>query len=213
MMGSLQVQPLTDCWIAASWEEYARQIEAPGYEKAIGYYYRGHMRLEMLPVGFDHGTDHNVVALVINLYGICKGIPLTLADNCTYRRTGRQECQPDLSAYIGGRARLVPKNTSIVSLDEYPAPDLVVEVAKTTLLDDLGTKRSLYEEMGVAEYWVVDVQNVQVIAYAIRDLGSQQIEASYVLPGLEMALLKAALELNRQTDQSQVGAWLLSQMS
>lgn len=169
---ALQVKPVTDCWVAAPWEEYVRQIQVPGYEQAIGYYYRGHMRLEILPVGFDHGTDHNVVALAINLYAICKGIPLTLADNCTYRKTGSHECQPDLSAYIGDRARLVPKNTSIVSLDEYPAPDLVVEVAKTTLLDDLGTKRSLYEEMGVAECWVVDVHNAQVIAYVIRDRGS-----------------------------------------
>ena len=47
-------------------------------------------------------------------------------------------------------------DTNIVNLDRYPAPDLVVEIAKTTLLDDLGTKRSLYEELGVAEYWVVD---------------------------------------------------------
>ncbi|MCC5649018.1 Uma2 family endonuclease [Nostoc sp. XA013] len=48
------------------------------------------------------------------------------------------------------------------------APDLVIEIAKTSLLDDLGTKRclatsrfasTLYEELGIAEYWVVDVQN------------------------------------------------------
>lgn len=88
-----------------------------------------------------------------------------MPDNCTYRKARVQECQPDLSCYVGNRAQVVPQNTNIVNLDQYPAPDLVIEIAKTTLLDDLGTKRSLYEELGVIEYWVVDVQASQIIAY------------------------------------------------
>jgi len=227
-MSSLQTPPATDTWIATSWNDYLLVIVDPAYEKAKGYYYRGHMRLEMSPVGFDHSTDHGLIALAINLFAIAKGIPLTLADNCSYRKVGVRECQPDLSCYIGDKAQAIPKGTNIVSLDQYPAPDLVIEVAKTTLLDDLGTKRSLYEDLGAAEYWVVDVQNAQVFAYAIfgdrvreacakreaspqENRGSKRINESQVLPGLEIAVLEKALQLNRQADQSQVGAWLLNQ--
>jgi Uma2 family endonuclease len=105
----------------------------------------------------------------------------------------------------------VPYNTSTINLDRYPAPNLVIEISKTTLLDDLGAKRSLYEEIGVAEYWVVNVDLGQVIAYAVTKQGSQRIEGSQVLPNLPISLLTEALQRSRQTDQSQVGAWLISQ--
>ncbi|WP_373529809.1 Uma2 family endonuclease [Nostoc sp.] len=116
------------------------------------------------------------------------------------------------SYYYKGYMRLeMPAGTGIVKLDRYPAPDLVIEIAKTSLLDDLGTKRSLYEELGVAEYWVVDVQNAQIIAYAIVDQGSRRIRESQVLPGLAMSILEEALRRSREMSQSEVGTWLLSQ--
>jgi Uma2 family endonuclease len=93
----------------------------------------------------------------------------------------------------------------------YPAPDLVIEIAKTSLLDDLGTKRSLYEDLNVSEYWVVDVQNAQIIAYSIAEQGSKRIQVSQVLPGLAMSILEEALRRSREMNQSQVGSWLIRQ--
>ena len=219
-MSELQTRPRADTWVAASWEEYVRTIEDPIYEKAKGYYYKGHMRIEMLPVSFDHGQDHVVIILAVNLFAAIKGIPLRGLDTTTLRKPGVRECQPDVSYYIGDseallrsadRAQAIPSGTGIVNLDEYPAPNLVIEVAKTSLLDDVGTKPALYEELGVAEYWVVDVQNVQILAYAVADQGSKRIQVSQELPGLTIAILEEALRRSRETDQSQVGAWLLSQ--
>lgn len=212
-MSNLQIQLPADTWTPATWEDYLKIVEAPDYDKARSYYYHGHMRLEMSPVGFDHSIDHSIIAFAINLFAVVKGIPITMADNCTYRKAGIQECQPDLSCYLGNKAQAIPKGTNIVNLDQYPAPDLIVEVSKTTLLDDLGIKRSLYEDMGVAEYWIVDVKNTQVLDYAIGDRGSHQIDVSQVLPGLTIATLTEALDRSRQTDHSQVGAWLMSQFS
>jgi Uma2 family endonuclease len=77
------------------------------------------------------------------------------------------------------------------------------------LKDDLGTKRSLYEDLNVSEYWVVDVQNAQIIAYAIADQGSKRIRESQVLPGLAIAILEEALRRSREMNQSEVGSWLL----
>jgi Uma2 family endonuclease len=210
-MSDLQTELSTDTWIAASWDEYLQAIEDSAYETAKGYYYKGHMRLEMLPVSFDHGKDHVVIIFAVNLFTALKGIPATGLDTTTLRKTGMRECQPDVSYYLGNRAQAIPSGTGIVNLDQYPAPNLVVEVAKTSLLDDVGTKRALYEELGVSEYWVVDVQNAQLLAYAVADQGSKRIQESQVLPGLTIAILEAALCRSRETDQSQVGAWLLNQ--
>jgi Uma2 family endonuclease len=77
------------------------------------------------------------------------------------------------------------------------------------LKDDLGTKRSLYEDLNVSEYWVVDVQNAQIIAYAIADQGSKRIRESQVLPGLAITILEEALRCSREMNQSEVGSWLL----
>lgn len=210
-MSDLQTQPRTDAWIVAPWDEYIHIIAEPAYATAKGYYYQGHMRVEMLPVGHDHAKDDGTISLAVNLFGIARAIPLEILPNCSYRKLGVGECQPDVSYYIGDRARLIPRGTTVIDLHRFPAPDLVIEVAATTLLDDIGTKRALYEELGVAEYWVVNVQTAQVLAYTIADRGSQRIQASQVLPGLTIAILEAALHRSRETDQSQVGAWLLTQ--
>jgi Uma2 family endonuclease len=100
---------------------------------------------------------------------------------------------------------------NVVNLDLYPVPNLVIEVSKTTLLDDRGNKRTLYEELGVSEYWVVDVEKVEILAFQMIDRGSRRIDESQVLPGLAIATLESALRQSRETDQSQVGAWLMTQ--
>ncbi|MDZ8108789.1 MAG: Uma2 family endonuclease [Nostoc sp. DedQUE12a] len=209
-MSQLQTQ-LTDTWICASWQEYEQAIANLLNDKGKSYYYKGHMRLEMAPVSFDHGQNHVVIIFAVTLFAALKGIPATGLDTTTFRKTGVQDCQPDVAYYLRERAQSIPTGTGIVNLDRYSAPDLVIEIAKTSLLDDLGTKRSLYEELGVTEYWVVDVQNTQIIAYSIADQGSKRIQESQVFPGLAIATLEEALRRSREMNQSQVAAWLLSQ--
>ncbi|MEH1814396.1 MAG: Uma2 family endonuclease [Nostoc sp.] len=210
-MSDLQTQLPTNTWIYTSWEEYEQIVASLLNEKAKSYYYKGHMRLEIAPVSFDHGQGHVVIIFAVTLFAALKGIPATGLDTSTFRKTGVQDCQPDVAYYLKENAQTIPAGTGIVNLDRYPAPDLVIEIAKTSLLDDLGTKRSLYEELGVAEYWVVDVQNTQIIAYAIADQGSKRIQESQVLPGLVIAILEEALRRSREISQSEVGTWLLSQ--
>lgn len=210
-MSGLQEKVKIDTWVAATWDEYIQILENPAYEKAKGYYYNGLMRIEMAAVGNDHASDHTVIIAAVSLFAAVKGIPVNGKDNCTYRKTGFDEAQPDVSYYTGDNANAIPWGTSIVSLDMYPPPNLVIEVAKTSLADDKGEKRLLYEDLGVSEYWIVDVENVQVIAFCIENSGSRRIFQSQILLGLEIALLNEALRRTRQTNQSQVLTWLLTQ--
>jgi Putative restriction endonuclease len=75
----------------------------------------------------------------------------------------------------------------------------------------LGTKRSLYEDIGIQEYGVVNVGRSTIIAYRIGDRGSHRIDASIVLPGLPLAVLEAALNQGKTLDQSAIGAGLMQQ--
>ncbi|MEB3886432.1 Uma2 family endonuclease [Lyngbya sp. CCY1209] len=203
---------VSDTWVPATWDEYLRALDDPAHAKSKGYYSNGRMRLEMqLSVGFDHSKDHGIIALAINLYGILKGIPFTILDNCSFRKTGYTEFQPDLAYYIGTQATAIPGGTDIVNLEKYPVPNLVVEVAKSSLLDDRTVKRVLYEDVGISEYWIVKVETAEVLAYQMSDRGSQRIDVSLMFPGLEIATLDEALKRSRSQDQSQVGAWLMAQ--
>jgi len=69
----------------------------------------------------------------------------------------------------------------------------------------------LYESLGVGEYWIIDGQNVQVLAFAIAQGGSRRITTSQVLSGLDIELLEEAFRRSRQMNHGKVSAWLLSQ--
>jgi len=211
VMSQLQAKLPTDTWVNATWDEYIKAISDPIYEKAKGYYYNGRMRLEMPPFGNPHSRDHALVIAAIALFASTRNIDLDGHDNCTYRKTGFQEAQPDVSFYLGVNAETVPWDATIIDLDTYPPPDLVIEVAYSSLADDKGEKRLLYESLGVREYWIIDVQNVQVLAFEIQNRGSRRIDESQVLPGLDIALLEEAFRRSRQMNHGKVSAWLLSQ--
>ncbi len=201
----------TDTWITATWEEYIQVIEDPFYEKAKVYYHKGRLRIEMSPVGNAHGRDHVSIITAVNLFAIAKNITLNGLNNGAYDKTEYLAAQPDASYYIGENADVIPWETFITDLNIYPPPTLVIEVADASLTDDKGEKRLLYEAMNVAEYWIVDVQKVEIIAFAIANRGSQRINQSQVLPNLAISLLEEALQRTRQENQIQVYTWLFSQ--
>lgn len=209
----MTLQPLTqidsDKWVNATWDEYLEVENNADYEKAKVYYYQGEIKIEMSPLGNDHASDHSIISYAINLYGAIKSIAFNCKDNCTYRKKGYQSAQPDLSYYIGDNVSVIPYGTGIVDLDIYPSPNLVIEIANTSLADDLGVKRLLYENFGCEEYWIVDVKTQKIIAFAMADGGSKKITQSQILSNLEMSVLEEALQKTRQENHSQVGAWLL----
>ena len=127
----------SDTWVPATWNEYLSALDDPAHAKSKGYYSNGRMRLEMqFSVGFDHSKHHSMISLAVNLYSILKAIAFRELNKCSFRKTGYVEFQPDLAYYVGTQATAIPSSIDIVNLEEYPVPDLVVEVAKSSLLDD-----------------------------------------------------------------------------
>jgi Uma2 family endonuclease len=211
MMIQLQEKLITNTWTKSDWDTYISTIDSPEHQEHQGYYYSGYMRIEDMPTGADHASDNGLIYLAITLFCMAKGIPLQGLIGCSYQKTEIRECQPDISFYIGDRANLSPTGKSVVNLDEQAIPNLVIEISNTTLEDDLGAKRLLYEEMGISEYWVVDVQNTQIYAFEMFDRGSKRIDMSIVLQGLSIETITEALNHSKEQDQAQVGQWLMSQ--
>ena len=210
-MTQLALSIETDTWVTASWDEYLQAIESFNSQSSHSYYQQGKYRIEMVPLGHDHGSDNNIISSAVNLFTIVRGIPAKGLVNTSYRKVGVNEFQPDMSYYLADRSELIPYGTSIVDLNQYPAPDLVIEIATTSLADDTGSKRLLYEDLGVQEYWIVDVKKADIIAFKMLELGSVRITQSQVLPGLELSILVEALTRSRHTNQTEVGQWLMSE--
>jgi len=200
----------TDRWVKATWQEYLEAIADPSFTKAKGYYFQQKMRIEAMPVGTAHARLHLLLIAIISVFCALKKIEQNGQDNCSYRKKGFAEFQPDISYYLGDRTNSVPLDAGIVDLEIYPLPNLVIEISDSSLKDDIGEKRLLYESLAIEEYWIVDVQNTKIIALAIADAGSRQIRSSQVFPGLEIDLLEQSLQLSISQDQSVAIAQLIS---
>jgi Uma2 family endonuclease len=204
---------VTDTWVKATWEEFMALAYNPAYKTGKAYYNRGKARIEMTPLGWNHAEDNSIISTLVVLFCALKRIPVRELTNCSLRKTGIGEAQPDISFYIASLDNIPPRSNSPVDLSQYAPPALVVEMAASSLSDDLGEKRLLYEQMNVREYWVVDVNRAEITAFAVADGGSRQIDTSQVLPGLTMDLIQEALKRSHSEEHGAVTRWLLSQFS
>lgn len=202
---------VTDTWVSATWEAFLALVARPEFEQARCYYDAGWMRIETMPIGSAHGQDNSILAAIVSLYGTLKNIPFVSFTNTSFRKVGERECQPDLAYYIGSDVQRPTKNNQPVDVDTWGTPTLAIEISSTTLSDDLGQKRLLYERLGVREYWVVNAETATVIAFEISNGGSRQIQISLVLPDLPLPVVEEALRRSQTEEDGAVNRWLIEQ--
>ncbi len=112
-----------------------------------------------------------------------------------------------------GDVRFPPRTNKPVDVSIYGAPQLTIEISSSTLSEDLGPKRLLFERLGVQEYWVVNVAASKVIAFSIKNARSGEIEESVVLPGLKIATVEEALRKSLSEDDGAINRWLIETFS
>lgn len=205
------IAPLTDQWVKASWEDFLAASENSEETKARCYYDSGWMRIETMSIGSGHAQDNGLLAAIITLFGSFRDIEYVTVVSPSFRKTGERECQPDLAYFIDSKVQRPPKNSQAIDVETWGAPTLAIEISSTTLSDDLGKKRLLYERLGVQEYWVVNVQDAVVIAFAVANGGSREIRDSGVLPGLAIDLVEEVLRLSQTESDGYINRWLIQQ--
>lgn len=200
----------TDTWWGkVSWEEYRALAKNPAYTKGRFYYHQGLLRIEMSPLGPRYGRQTSIISKAVSLFATIKNIRIIELANTSFSKAGLAEFQPDLAFYIGSGLKVPPLTDQPVDLQQYDPPTLVVEIGDSTVSDELGRKRLLYEESGIQEYWVDDLSVGEVIALTIQNSHSGRIRESRVLPGLSVTLVEEALKRGQIDDDTKINLWLL----
>ena len=145
------------------------------------------------PIRFEkHAEPHAQIIIWLGTFHVdTPGV--RLADNATIRLDMDNEVQPDallrLDAAAGGRSQISP--------DDYikGAPELIVEVASSSVAYDLYDKKRVYRRNGVQEYVVWQVYDrrldwfrLQEGAYVPLSPDEDGIARSRIFPGLWLAV-------------------------
>ena len=150
------------------------------------------------PVRLLHALPHSDVGVWLGIYRI--NTPGVLSpDNVTFRLTKKNAVQPDMMLYteskLGGKSQASKKDYVIGS------PELVAEVAASSVGLDAGPKREIYLKQHVAEYVLWRVEDEAIDWWTLRDGDYHAVEPdpadgllkSVVYPGLwldKSAMLK-----------------------
>ncbi len=146
--------------VTAKWsiQDYHQMIETGLLDERKVELVHGEI-IEMSPEGAPHSSYCGEIAEYLRrILGsrakVREAHPITLADN--------SEPEPDIA---------IVRNRSTLYRDRHPQPaDILwlIEIANSTLAKDLGMKKDLYGNAGIAEYWVLNLQTKELIVF--RDL-------------------------------------------
>ena len=141
------------------------------------------------PLGYEHGEFDRLLSYWLGHYQrFTKGV--RGADNATTQFGDYGEPQPDLQLRIseecGGRSRIV--GGYVVG-----APELIVEIGKSSRSHDLGPKKADYQKAGVQEYLFMGIDPPELRWFALRrgrfvrlEPGSDGVYRSAAFPGLRL---------------------------
>lgn len=197
--------PLLHCGDHLDQPEFHRRYEAYP-DPSVRFELIGGVVFMMSPVGYDHNQgDYRITGLLFQYERATRGVEG--AHNVTLILGPQSEPQPDNALMIrpecGGRVRIVKTGKKRYI---HGPPELVFEVAHSSLAIDLYEKRSDYRQAGVMEYIVLEVEQDRVHWFDLRSgealaIPSDGILRSRAFPGfwLDTKALRVR-DVNRLAD-------------
>ncbi|ABC99705.1 Uma2 family endonuclease [Thermostichus sp. MS-CIW-19] len=199
----------------ATWQDYVAIRSHPDLEWQKLSFHRGWLWVNMGKEGPEHASVSDLMTAIFFAWAFLHpDVPLQSYGRCLIEYPETHACAPDLVLYKGEN---IPKYQAgeprRIDLRFQRPPDLVGEIADTTLALDLDEQKQLYASLGIPEYWVIDVKGRRVFAFALaKDRRYRAIAQSEVLAGLQIALLEQALERLASETNTAAANWLLQQL-
>ena len=201
----------------ATWEDYLAYRDAQNDDN-IGLFFNCDRLLviDMGKEGINHASINNLFTMLFAFwFSQTPGLIFTSLGGCLLEKPKKQAASPDLMLYLGSEyPTWQTGERRYINLEQWRVPDLVGEISNTTLTIDLDEKKYLYADLGIPEYWVIDVKGLRVFAFGLQSNGKyQECETSLALSGLPISLLNQTLErLNAETNGS-AAIWFAQQIA
>ena len=157
-------------WQPATWEDYLFYRDEPSLEKAKLFFNNNYLFVEMGGEGINHASISRLFAMLF--FAWFTRFPDKTASDLgggLIEKPKKQAASPDIILYTGENApQWKAGEPRRIDLTKWRVPDIVGEVADTTLAIDLDEKKKLYAELEIPEYWVIDVVGIRVFAFRLQ---------------------------------------------
>lgn len=200
-------------WPSATWTDYLHRLDHPVSDRERVFFNLNKIWIDMGNEGINHSRFNKLLTMILFIwFSRQTDVKFDLLGGCTIEKPTTQCAAPDEVVYIGGDSpRWQPGEPRRVNLDRWRVPDLVAEIADTTLATDLDEKKQLYLALGIPEYWVIDVRGRQAMAFRLIDGLYEQCSESVALKGLPIDLLEQTLA-QMDDDNGNAALWFAAQI-
>ena len=198
-----------------TWDDYLKFRDSEDIEGI--FFNQGTLWLNMNNEGMNHATINDLFIGLISFWFIHKQPEQIFSTfgRCLLEKPPHGAAAPDLVLYLGENYPTWTAGTSrYINLNESRIPELVGEISDTTIAIDLDEKKHLYADLGIPEYWVIDVLAKRAIAFELNPQGFyQECEESLALKGLKIDLLSQVLSQLTTGTNGSATAWFFQQIN
>lgn len=197
----------------ATWQDYVGIRDGDDWQKIA--FNQGWLWVDMGTEGPNHASFSDLLTMIFGFWAFLHPeIPLQSYGRCLIERPETQACAPDLVLYKGDHIpRWQPGEPRRIALDRHRLPDLVGEIADTSLSLDLDEQKQLYAKLGIAEYWVIDVKGLRLFGFGLTATGIYEpIQVSQLLTDLPIALVEKTLERLETETNTAAANWFMQQL-
>ncbi|MGD1906674.1 MAG: Uma2 family endonuclease [Leptolyngbyaceae cyanobacterium] len=197
----------------ATWQDYVAIRDGDSDLQKIAFN-QGWLWTDMGTEGPNHASFSDLITAIFFVWAFLNpDVVLQSYGRCLIERPETQACAPDLVLYKGDNIpRWQPGEPRRISLDRHRLPDLVGEIADTSLSLDLDEQKQLYAQLGIAEYWVIDVKGFRLFGFGLAAGIYEPLQVSQVLAGLPLSLVEQTLERLETETNTAAANWLMQQL-
>lgn len=199
----------------ATWKDYRAVRDSANIDWRKIAFYQGWLWVDMGKEGPNHASFSDLMTMIFGFWAfLYPDMPLQSYGRCLIEKPETQACAPDLLLYKGENfPRWQLGEPRRIILPQHRLPDLVGEIADTSLSLDLDEQKRLYASLKIPEYWVIDVKGTRLFAFGLTAAGTYEpIQVSQVLTDLPMVLVEQTLERLATETNTAAANWLMQQI-